>query len=254
MNFKDKILSRLCDQVSNEIIYGMWMGEDLSLIEQLSILSFLKNGHKYVLYTYGDIKNIPENVEVRDGNEILNESNILKTSASLTAGKKRSTFANWFRYILLYKYGGWWADLDIVCLKHLDFKYPYVFSSHHEVDCYGNNLVNNCIIKSHSQASIFKFYSELCEENITEVVYGETGPILFYYIIKKYGLTSYIYPLEFFEPSFNINVFKKDTTILPNTHTIHLNNQKLVNKVDKNKIYDSDSLIGKLQREYLDVE
>ena len=39
-----------------QIIQGLWIGSELSMMEQLSIASFLKNGHDYHLYVYGDVK------------------------------------------------------------------------------------------------------------------------------------------------------------------------------------------------------
>ena len=54
----------------SNIIQGLWIGDSLSTMEQLSISSFLKNNHEYHLYTYNDIKNIPEETIIKDGNEI----------------------------------------------------------------------------------------------------------------------------------------------------------------------------------------
>lgn len=258
MNFKSKILNKLYSPGDiennnyNNIIYGMWIGEELSLFEQLSIFSFLKNGHKYVLYTYEDVKNIPEDVEVRNGNEILDGKYIseIKDGMSLTQGY--STFSNWFRYTLLYKLGGWWADLDMVCLKPLDFKSPYVFSQVNVIRNCEEKAVNPGIIKSLKGSQLFKFYADLCEREKGKVDFGDTGPFSFYHIIKKYGLKSCIYPPEVFEPDLFSRILESDVRISSNTYTIHLANQRLVARnIDKNEVYDSDSLIEKLKRKYL---
>src|SRR5258706_6206464 len=40
----------------NKIIQGLWIGPTLSQMEQLSIASFLANGHEYHLFVYDDVK------------------------------------------------------------------------------------------------------------------------------------------------------------------------------------------------------
>jgi hypothetical protein len=34
----------------NDIIQGLWVGPELSVMEQLSVSSFLRHGHQYHLY------------------------------------------------------------------------------------------------------------------------------------------------------------------------------------------------------------
>jgi hypothetical protein len=115
-------------------------------------------------------------------------------------------------------------------------------------------MVNNCIIKSPSRAPIFQFYDEICASRIEEGHWGELGPYSFFYLIQKYGLTSFIYPLHHFEPSISTEgMFKKEPAIVPDTYTIHLLNNRLVNKaLDKNGTYPYNSLIEKLKRKYLE--
>ncbi|HET7290318.1 MAG TPA: hypothetical protein VFJ67_07775, partial [Thermodesulfobacteriota bacterium] len=53
------------------VIQSMWIGSELSVMEQLSIISFLSNGHSYHLYTYNEVKNVPEGVTLKDANGII---------------------------------------------------------------------------------------------------------------------------------------------------------------------------------------
>ena len=41
----------------SNIIQSLWIGEELSVMEQLCLSSFVKNGHEVHLYTYEDVKN-----------------------------------------------------------------------------------------------------------------------------------------------------------------------------------------------------
>ena len=102
-------------------IQGLWLGNRLGLIEQLSIRSFLAHGHPYHLYTYEDVADVPAGTKIMDGNEIL-------PSSELYRGQHRgwAPFSDWFRWELLLRRGGYWMDLDMVCLRPLDFAEPVV--------------------------------------------------------------------------------------------------------------------------------
>ena len=80
-----------------QIIQGLWIGSELSMMEQLSIASFLKNGHDYHLYVYGDVKGIPQGTVIQDGNEILPASLIFQYKEH----KTYSAFSDFFLYNLL---------------------------------------------------------------------------------------------------------------------------------------------------------
>ena len=113
--------------MNNKVVQGLWIGDELSLLEQLSIKSFLANGHEYHLYVYDDIKNIPKGTIVKDANEIIDSSEIYKnTYQSPEYGYLG--FSDYFRVKLIYDKGGYWVDTDLVCLKHFDFEEDYVFS------------------------------------------------------------------------------------------------------------------------------
>src|ERR1043165_5401661 len=110
---------------SNRIIQGLWIGPELSVMEQLSIVSFLRNGHDYHLYTYAELPNVPAGALIKDANAILPSSQIFQYKDR----PSYAGFSNHFRYKLLFEHGGWWADSDVVCLRPFDFADEYVFSS-----------------------------------------------------------------------------------------------------------------------------
>jgi hypothetical protein len=62
----------------NKTIQGLWIGSELSVMEQLSISSFLLNGHHYHLYVYEEVKYIPSGTVVMDASEILPSSRIFQ--------------------------------------------------------------------------------------------------------------------------------------------------------------------------------
>src|SRR5215813_6559365 len=104
---------------SNRIVQGLWIGPHLSVMERLSIRSFLANGHEYHLYVYDQVENVPEGAVLKDANEVFDKSRVF-TYQSGFGKNSYAGFANMFRYKLLAMRGGWWADSDVVCIRPLD--------------------------------------------------------------------------------------------------------------------------------------
>ncbi len=102
----------------NDVIQGLWIGDELSTMERLSIASFLAQGHPYHLYVYRPVSNVPLGTCLKDASEVLPESMIFQyPDYASYAG-----FANYFRYKLLLERGGWWVDTDAVCLQTVRFR------------------------------------------------------------------------------------------------------------------------------------
>jgi len=111
-----------------EIINSLWVGKSLSLMEQLSITSFLRNGHEYDLYCYNEIADVPAGATLRDAAEILPSSEIFYYRHGAGKGSVAG-FSNLFRFKLLFEKRGWWVDTDVVCLRPFDFDEPIVLAS-----------------------------------------------------------------------------------------------------------------------------
>ena len=170
---------------SNRTIQGLWIGSGLSVMERLSIASFLANGHDYHLYAYDDLSNVPAGAVIKDANEILPAARIFKyTNRPSYAG-----FANHFRYKLLFERGGWWADTDVVCLRQFDFRDAYVFAGEWAA---GQIVANNGIIKAPAGSEVLACAVRVCEAKKPEqLVWGETGPQLLTELVAKFGLSEF---------------------------------------------------------------
>lgn len=110
--------------MSSDIIQSLWIGDRLSRMEQLSIKSFLDNGHTYHLYTYGPVENVPEGAIVKDANDILDSSEIYRYKNGSV-----SAFSNLFRFTMMYKVGGYWADTDLICVKPFKIEADFVIAT-----------------------------------------------------------------------------------------------------------------------------
>src|SRR5437763_16269280 len=157
--------------VGNRIIQGLWIGPKLSIMEQLSIASFLQNGHDYHLYIYNELPNVPKGAVIRDASEILPASAIFQYKDR----PSYAGFSNFFRYKLLLERGGWWADSDVVCLRPFDFPDEYVFGS--ELTHQGDEVPNVGFVKAPAGSAAM---AVACEESLgkdrTNDAWGERVP------------------------------------------------------------------------------
>ena len=103
---------------------GLWIGNELGTFERLCIQSFLDHGHPFRLFTYGDMDGIPEGTIVEDANSVLSEGLLRPFQRK---GASVAHFADWFRWKLLQTRGGYWVDMDIVCLRPFEFQAPVIF-------------------------------------------------------------------------------------------------------------------------------
>ncbi len=178
----------------SSVIQALWIGERLSVMEQLCIRSFLAHGHSFHLYAYQDIAGIPAGTVVLDGNRVLPESRIF----TYREHKTYAGFANFFRYKLLLENGGWFVDSDTICLKPFDFESEYVFSSE---AVNGRTLVDLAAVKVPAGSSIMQLAWEACERmDVSELKWSQCGPTLLRSCVEKCGLEQYVKCADTFCP------------------------------------------------------
>jgi len=243
---------------STAIIQGMWVGPRLSKMEQLSICSFLANGHGYELYVYEDVAGMPRGVTVRDAGQILPPSMIFEYKDR----KSHAGFGDFFRFKLLMEKGGWWADLDVICLKPFDFNAKYVFSSEHCIQSQrlpsGREKVNVGVIKAPPGDPSMTYAWEVCSSRDPKLIkWGEVGPQLMAEVVSRFSLEGYVHPAARFCP---IPWSMWRTVVAPDqqwyfddsTTAVHLwNDLWRRHEQDKNLDYPPECLYEVLKRKYL---
>ena len=236
--------------MKNNPIQSFWIGDALSPMEVLCIRSFLSHGHEFHLYVYEPIDNIPERTVVLDANDILPKEKIFRDSFGTHVN-----LSNQFRYAMLYKIGGWWVDLDSVCLKPFDFEEDFVFASETS-DPYFRIHTTTGFIKSPPGAKVMKDCLQFTENRgIENLHWGELGITLFSRMILRNGLGKYIQLPDCFCPvsSYQWEKMIKDVDIpLPESaYSVHwwheLWRRKKINKWG---IYPEMSLYEQLKRKY----
>ncbi len=236
--------------------------------------SFIKSGHDFHLYVYTDVENIPDGVILKDANEIISEDKIFLSHNSY------AHFADWFRWKMLNMIGGYWADMDIICLKHFDFEDDIVFGKEqydsanisvlrfprdHELTKY---MVNRCenpnLIEPADSLKIKtrKYKRKLLMGNkISNTKWGEAGgPWGFKQALLKFGLWELGKPYTHFYPVHASHwqyifdeTFKNDENLFHNTYAIHMWNEMIRKDAsfDREAAFPKDSLFEKLKSRFL---
>ena len=177
-----------------EVIQSLWVGDRLTVMEQLCIASFVHHGHPFHLYTYKALEGVPAGTVLMDGNEILPESSIFK----YTEHDSYAGFANFFRYKLLLERGGWWVDMDMICIRPFEFPQPYVFSSEMESD---GPHTNAGAIKVPPRSAVMTLACLMCKQtDPKELKWGQTGPALLAHCVTNCCLQQYVQPPHVFCP------------------------------------------------------
>lgn len=253
---------------NNVKIQSLWIGERLSKLEQLSIQSFLNHNHEYILYAYGNIKNVPEGTILKDADKIISRDQIFKyQNYDSYAG-----FADLFRYKLLLEKGGFWVDTDIVCLKPFKFYTDYLIASENAKTIKKNSVTNqpvvitNCVLKVPPGSKVMEHcYRIASKKTPDKLKWGETGPYLVHRIFVKYGMTKYIAhpnvfcPInwwewnKYYQAETEYQLEKKlgNKSSCSSPHAYHFWNEMWRRSdVDKNGNFPQNSIYEKLKEKY----
>ena len=248
--------------MGKEVVRSLWIGERLSRLERICISSFLKNGHRFVLYAYDELDNVPDAVELADAEHIIPKQEVFMYPHH----KSYAAFANLFRYVLLEQFGGYWVDTDIVCLRPLPKDLSYIFAAQQIKDApIGNREpapINNCLIRVPPGSSIMRFCREEAEARDPKLLrWGETGPHLLSHAVQTFGLEDYVRPPKEFCPIpwwrwrdiAQTNPSRSVRTLLENgAYTLHLWNECWRRaEVDKDMPLSDTSLFEEMATTYL---
>jgi len=225
-------------------------------MERLCISSFLQNGHPFHLYVYQDTEGIPPGTIVMNGEEIL-------PASALFTYREHSTyagFANFFRYKLLLEKGGWFVDLDTICLRPFQFAAEYVFSSERSAGQPGVT-VNLAAIKAPPGSPILQWAWDTCQSfDPQQLSWGQAGPLLLTRGVEEHKLTQYIQSPEVFcsldHTKWN-RVIERGMPWRPGfeAFAVHLWNERWRRAgQDKDAQYDPGCFYERLKRQYLESE
>ena len=253
------------------IVQSLWIGQ-MTNMEIICIKSFLKHQHEFHLYTYEPIENIPDGTIVLDANEIMPSSEVFQLKDQYLP------FSDIWRYKLLYKKGGIWVDMDMVCVSNMIdiIDTPFIFSSERTIQrgAYKMSVeyvANIGFLKAPIGSAFYKQLIEKCE---SIQVKGKNKDKIRYMrvlrdMIKKWGYETYVWQPKYFCPVdwwyakdlfySNPSEFKEKYGVPWNQHqfldciTIHLWRNLATHKyrLDLNGSYPNESLYTLLSNLFL---
>lgn len=106
----------------------LWLEGPLSFLEQMCLLSFTANGHRVVLFHYGEVENVPDGIELVSANEIHEPKQFIMNNQFKTPVPQSDIF----RLQLMKKTDFVWCDTDVLSLAPIpkaDHIFGY-FSKH----------------------------------------------------------------------------------------------------------------------------
>lgn len=128
----------MADQ-SLPVINMLWIGDALGVIERLSMISFMRQGHQVRLHHYGRVENIPAGVVEADAGVIMPYEQALGWQAHKYGGTF-AVAADYFRMRLMQQGAGVWSDCDMVCIKPITIESGVVMGYEND------DIINNAIL------------------------------------------------------------------------------------------------------------
>ena len=269
----------------NRIVQGLWIGSQLSQIEVACISSYLKQGHEFHLYAYSSFPNLPKGAVWKDANEIIPEQDIFTYEKGPGKGSY-AAFANLFRYKLLFEKGGWWSDMDFICLKPLPKPSRMFIAAEWktqpsrwsgairtrltQLERLGWRLkiiksninfskpCNGLIFCNPHNPILEQAYTIAKSQSTANLSWGDTGPNLINQLLTETDSDKYIIGLpELFLPvgGYQVKIFfdSCSPTILNNSYTVHIYNE-LWRRMGKSKEgpFPAGSLIEQILQDVID--
>jgi len=122
------------------IVHMFWAYGTLSRLERLCAASFRDHGFHVLLWGYGPPDNAPPGIHLRDARELVPEDRVFTY-----ANGSYAAFANLFRYKVISRLGGLYADTDVICRLPAERlpEWPFLVSERRPA---GPPSVNNNVI------------------------------------------------------------------------------------------------------------
>ena len=105
-------------------VASLWIGEKLHYLNQLCLMSHVKQGHPTTLYCTDTVSNVPDGVIVKPAGEIM------ALDRAIIAQTSESFLSNVFRYKMIQKTDAIWVDCDAYCHRPFPDDMINIFAGH----------------------------------------------------------------------------------------------------------------------------
>jgi len=184
---------QIMDKQILPVIQSLWIGEKLTRLEQLSITSFLKQGHPYHLYVYDEVQGVPDGVILKDAVELVPSEKIFKYKDH----DSYAGFSNLFRYKLLLEKGGYWVDADFICLQPFyspidpEFVFATQYAERPSPQASPFRMTTGVMMAPPGSSFMEYCYQKSAKRDPQELVWGETGPLLLEKAVRRFGMQNH---------------------------------------------------------------
>jgi hypothetical protein len=167
-----------------------WSGPPPSPIHWACVNSFVSNGFDVQLYSY-DLVSTPRGVTLCDAREVVPREHLFLFDNPFSGTGDIAPFVDYFRLKLLQNNGGWYADMDTICLSADIPRGERIWSN----ECPDEGIVSNGILRFNKDDPVLNEMlkrSELVIQSPRSIqTREELGPNLITEIIREFDL-----PLE----------------------------------------------------------
>ena len=168
-----------------------WAKGPMSRLEYLCMKSFVDQNYRLLVWSYDDSLEIPEKAILRDANKVVDESKLFLNRRGSYAG-----FSDYFRYKVLNRFGGLYADTDVIAVRPAQElpKKQFLVTEHTRKKAFNRYINGNVIYNPNPQKGnvidLALAYTRRFPKD--DVEWAEIGPDLLSAIV-------HIYPRHDFE-------------------------------------------------------
>ena len=172
---------------------SLWVGGQLTKVQEVSLASFIYYGHSLTLFVYDDAIIVPHGVAKADARVILPETSLFLVEGSYSA------FSDVFRYNMIDKTSLAWVDADTICLSN-DWNFSDEIFAGKEYSVDGSDeLVVGGVLSLKPDSEILNYMiSRSTNTDKTTMQWADIGPKLVTEAFNKFSYLHYAYPPNVF--------------------------------------------------------
>jgi mannosyltransferase OCH1-like enzyme len=176
-------------------VQSLWIGP-IGTMERMCIRSYTGRGVEFHLYSYNPLleRERASLLYIHDANEILPANKIpLFPSPSI--------FSDFFRYALLMKKGGYYVDMDTICLQREFWSgLDYGFARDNIDQYYISGFAMKAPKKSEIMTHCHDWINGLTAEERAKLGHMDIGPYLVQKMVPQFKLETYVAPKDQMDP------------------------------------------------------
>lgn len=183
-------------------VQGFWHGK-LGTMERMCIQSYLNQRIEFDLYMYREHwEEIDHELAIKPGFRLC-DAEYIAPESKVALFPWASIFSDYFRYALLAKKGGWWVDLDTICLRPFD-TWPiwadYTFARDNIDQYYISGFVMKTPVDAPIMVDSERWIADMLPEDRAKLGHMDIGPYLLQREVPYRSLNHFVAEPYTFDP------------------------------------------------------